>query len=56
MRLLFNYIDRNSDRNTDRSSQLAKIYSEVINQNHAENAKTYFVLKRFYHCMTIKQE
>ena len=49
MRLLLNYIDRNSDRNsdrnTDRSSQSAKIYSEVINKNHAENVKTYFVLK-----------
>ena len=56
MRLLFNYIDKISDRNTDRSSQLANIFFEVINKNNAENFKTCFVLKRFYKRMTIKQE
>ena len=56
MRLLFNYIDKISDRNTDRGSQLVNIYSEVINRKRVENFKTYFVLKRFYKRMSINQE
>ena len=47
MRLSFNYIDRNADRNTDRGSQLLNIYSEVINKKPREKLETYFVLKCF---------
>ena len=32
MRLLFNYADRDTDRNNDRSSLLVNIYSEDMNK------------------------
>ena len=39
MRLLFNYINRNTDRNTDRSSQLVNINFEVINKTAWKTVK-----------------
>ena len=56
MRLLFNYSNRNADKNIDRSSQLVNIYFEVINKNRVENFKTYFVLKICYKRLTINQQ